>query len=226
MGMAAMNSPGAPGPGGSLKDESLDYSIVWPSGLSLGEAHWKAQNTGTVTSPMWSLELTFEVRFPGFPLIDTFASDSDAKFCTSHFRRELEHGTKKSGESIDVNQQAGKATRKPMKGGGESDVTVPECVHDPLAFLFFARDELSKGRIPPNQSVLYGSLYEVRLTHLGTAMIPEGGKSIETDRLGCEIQGPSSHHNAEIFFARDSARTPVLIKVPLPMGTFALELQH
>src|SRR5262249_41003116 len=156
-----------------------------------------------------NLDLTFEVRFPGFPLVDSFTSDSDAKFCTAHFRRDLEHGPKKSGESIDVNPQTGKATRKPVKGGGEREVSGPECVHDPLAYLFFLRNEIARGRTPPQQPVLYGSLYQVKLTPLGTAMIPIGGKQVETDRIGCEIQGPRSHHNVEVFFARDATRTPV-----------------
>ncbi len=29
----------------------------------------------------------------------------------------------------------------------------------------------------------------------------------------------------EIFFARDAARTPVLARIPLPLGTFTVELQ-
>ena len=221
----------APSPAVPLQNEALNYSIVWPSGLSLGEAHWKAQNTGTVTSPMWAFDFEVDARIPGFALIDILHSNTNAGYCTEHFTRQLEHGRRKSGEMIDVDAKRRIATRKPTrngttKGGGESDVSVPDCVHDPLAYLFMARQELLSGRIPPAQSVIYGALYEVKLTNLGRTTVPSGDRKVETDRVGCEIQGPSSHWNVEIFFARDAARTPVLIKVPMTLGTFSLELER
>jgi len=212
--------------GGTLQNETLDYSIVWPSGLSLGEAHWKSHNEGTVNSPMWNFELSFDARVPGFALIDSLHSETAEAFCTERFKRDLEHGPRKSGESIDVDRKGGKATRKPANGGGESEVKIPDCVRDPLAFLFFTRQELLSGRIPNPQPVLYGALYQVRLSNLGVATVTSGSRKTEADRIGCEIQGPTAHWNAEIFFARDSVRTPVLVKIPMSLGTFALELER
>ncbi len=38
------------------------------------------------------------------------------------------------------------------------------------------------------------------------------------------VKGPKSDFNFEVFFARDAARTPLPVKVPLRVGTFSLEL--
>jgi hypothetical protein len=37
-------------------------------------------------------------------------------------------------------------------------------------------------------------------------------------------KGPSANFQAEIYFARDPARTPLLIKVPSALGPFSMEL--
>jgi hypothetical protein len=38
------------------------------------------------------------------------------------------------------------------------------------------------------------------------------------------VTGPKSSFSLETFFARDAARTPLLIRVPLSAGTFSMEL--
>jgi hypothetical protein len=38
------------------------------------------------------------------------------------------------------------------------------------------------------------------------------------------VKGTASDTAFEIYFALDAVRTPVLARVPLPMGTFTLEL--
>jgi hypothetical protein len=49
-------------------------------------------------------------------------------------------------------------------------------------------------------------------------------KGAITDRLGANVHGPSSNVNFDLSFARDAARTPVVIRAPLALGTFSLEL--
>ena len=40
------------------------------------------------------------------------------------------------------------------------------------------------------------------------------------------IKGPASSYTVDIFFAKDAARTPVLTRIPLALGTFTVELTH
>jgi hypothetical protein len=38
------------------------------------------------------------------------------------------------------------------------------------------------------------------------------------------VKGPKSSFAFEMFFARDAARTPLLVRVPLSAGSFSMEL--
>ena len=64
--------------------------------------------------------------------------------------------------------------------------------------------------------------------HVGSttllAGIPSGGKTVTTDHVNVYIKGPASNLTVEVFYARDAARTPLLFKVPVSLGTVSLEL--
>ena len=51
-----------------------------------------------------------------------------------------------------------------------------------------------------------------------------GDSQMDTDRILATIKGPASENTIEIFFARDAIRTPVLVRVPLAMGKFSMEI--
>ena len=78
--------------------------------------------------------------------------------------------------------------------------------------------------MPGPQSILFGSQYQIRIQHKGAEMVqmPEG--AVEADRLIGTVKGKTGEVVFEMYFARDRARTPVLIKLPLAMGTFSMEL--
>ena len=54
--------------------------------------------------------------------------------------------------------------------------------------------------------------------------ITVGDKTTVTDHVVVSVKGPKADFNFEIFFARDAARTPLLIRLPLSLGTFSMEL--
>ncbi|MES1261563.1 MAG: hypothetical protein ABUS49_07505, partial [Acidobacteriota bacterium] len=60
-------------------DENLTYSIAWPTGLGLGEAHLLSGKTAT----SWSFELAINASLPGFEVRDTYNSRANADFCSS-----------------------------------------------------------------------------------------------------------------------------------------------
>ena len=64
----------------------------------------------------------------------------------------------------------------------------------------------------------------MRVTFAGTQRIVVGGEAAEADKLIAAIKGPASEMTAELFFAKDAARTPLLVQVPLAMGRFSMEL--
>jgi hypothetical protein len=47
---------------------------------------------------------------------------------------------------------------------------------------------------------------------------------MQADRVNISLHGPASELSFTVFFAQDAARTPVLFRVPLALGTFSMEL--
>ena len=95
-----------------------------------------------------------------------------------------------------------------------------------MTYLFYTREELGQGRVPAAQQILYGGLYQMTLAYAGAPVIPVGGKDVLSDEVLCTVKGPSSQLTFEMYFARDPARSPLLVKVPLALGTFSMELMH
>ena len=98
------------------------------------------------------------------------------------------------------------------------------CVKDALTYLFFTRRELGQGRVPGAQKILFGNLYDMRMTYAGAPMIAVGGKQVQSDQVTCTVKTASSEYSFDVYFARDAARTPLLISAPLAMGKFSMEL--
>ena len=160
---------------------------------------------------------------PGFTVTDRYRSDASADFCSVEFQRTSSHGPKKSDEKTTFDQPAGTATRQ-TNGGGKSELKTPSCGKDALAFLYYVRRELSQGRMPAPQTVFFGAAYEVRLAFAGTQSIRVGEKQVEADRVTASVKGAASEISFEVFFLKDAARTPALVRVPLALGTFSMEL--
>jgi hypothetical protein len=62
------------------------------------------------------------------------------------------------------------------------------------------------------------------MDYTGAQTVPVAGKPTVTDHLNVSIKGPASKITLEMFFARDAARTPLLVKIPVAVGTISLEL--
>lgn len=205
--------------GPDFASESLRYNVNWPSGLSLGEAQLSAAKGGAG----WSLSFQLDAGIPGFNVADRFRSSATEEFCSAKFEKDFAHGKRKSKETITFDAAHTTATRQ-TEGGGKSEMSTPSCARDALAFLFYARRELSQGRIPASQPVFYGSPYQIRLEYSGNQRIRVGESTVDADRMVANLKGPASEHSFEVFFARDTLRTPVLIRVPLALATFTMEL--
>ena len=205
-----------------FQDESLHYNVNWPSGLSLGEATFTAHHQGGA----WELAMTLEAGVPGFAVADKIRSSATDDLCSLELERDISHGAKKTREKTTFDQKKGEATRTTVfpAGGGTSTCSTPACARDAMAFLYFARRELGQGRVAPAQQVFFGSAYSVRMDYTGAQTITVSDKPSVTDHLVVHVKGPKSDFSFEMFFARDAARTPLLIRVPLSVGTFSMEL--
>ena len=84
--------------------------------------------------------------------------------------------------------------------------------------------ELGQGRLPPAGKIFFGGPYQVRMDYTGAQDIPVARKPTVTDHVNVSVKGPASDFKFEIFYARDAARTPLLVKIPVAVGTISLEL--
>jgi hypothetical protein len=205
--------------------ESLHYSVNWPSGLSLGDATIVSEKSTDKGSEHWRFSLDLDASVPGFVIHDHYGSSSlGPDLCSVQLDKNSTHGKKKSEEKVTFDQQKSTITRE-TSGGGKSDTSVSACARDALSYLQLVRRELAQGRVAPQQGVILGGVYQVRLEYQGAQTIKIGEKPMETDRTIATIKGPASEFTVEILFARDPARTPVLARLPLALGTFTVELQ-
>ena len=215
--------PARPAPadlkGFPFTDETLNYNVSWPSGLSLGNVQVTSRKSG----PAWRFSLTIDAGVPGFAVKDSYNATATADLCSTIFERESRHGSRRAHERETIDSASGRVMRITV-GGGEGSLTVPACTRDALTLLFFARRELGQGKVPPAQRFLFGGLYEMRMEYGGAEKIQLAGKLTDSDKVTCYIKGPSSDFQFEAFYARDAARTPLVIRVPLSTGRFSLEL--
>ena len=218
---AGLASAAAAQSGFPVQDESLRYAVNWPSGLSLGEATLAAHRSGGG----WNLEMTLEAGIPGFRITDRFHSSTKSDLCSQEFEREFQHGGKKTSERSIFDDGQGVVHRTTLNGGGTTDLPIPtRCAWDALAFVYVARRALAQGAVQPPAQVYFGSTYSVRLEYTGAQTITVAEKPEVTDRIAVKLKGPASNTSFDIFFARDPARTPVSIRVPVSVGTLSLEL--
>jgi hypothetical protein len=204
----------------SASAETLRYSINWASGLSLGEATLRADKG----KEAWDFEVTMDASIPGFALRDDYRAAATLDLCSLELDKTFTHGAKKGDEKITFDQQNHTASRQTQNGGGKTDLSIPACAKDALAFMQFARSELAQGRLAPQQTVDFGSLYNVRMEYTGAQKIKYGDQTADADRILATIKGPTTDLTVEIFFARDAVRTPLLARIPLTLGSFTVEL--
>lgn len=207
------------------KEEVLHYNVNWPSGLSLGEGRMSAKRVSGSDNngDAWGFELRLEAAIPGFAVLDRFESLATDNYCSITLTKDSTHGKRRAEEKTVFDPQAGVAVRTTVNGG-KSEIPISACGRDALAYLYYVRSELLNGRIPPAQAIQFGASYRIRMEHGGTRKLQIAGEAVEVDRMITSVKGPASQVSFEIYFARDAVRTPVLVKVPLPLGSFSMEL--
>ncbi len=201
-------------------NEALKYSLNMPGGPKLGVGHL----TSRKSDAGWSFELGLDAPVPLFEVHDLYTAKANADFCAGEFTKTFQHGKRKGGEKEEVDRSHGTVTRTTLNGGGKSQFSVPDCTRDALTLLMYTRKEMGQGRVPKAQRVLFGGIYDAQLVYTGTENVELGGKTEVTDKVVCTLKGPKSSVQVEILFARDAARTPLVMRLPLAVGSFSLEL--
>jgi hypothetical protein len=209
-----------PAPTPFRSGERLHYEVVWPTGLSLGEAEFVAVSSQSG----WKFQSKLSASLPNFEISDQYSSETDFNLCSGKFHKKFQHGSKLADETVEFDQDAHSARRTSAGGGGESEFSVPPCARDALAFLYFLRQDLARGRISPPDDVNFGGQYMITITYAETRQVQVSGAAREADRILVDVTGEKAQHSFEIFFGKDEARTPLIVRVPFELGTFSLRL--
>jgi len=219
--------PAQPAPkltGFPWQNETLHYTMSWQSGLSVGDVTFSAHKT----SSGWDFDVAANAGVPGFSINDHYRSSAGPApdLCSAELERDTTHAGRSGREKTTFDQKAGTAERATQlpEGGGKSTFNIGTCARDAIAYSYFAREELGQGRVPPSVTTYFGSAYSVSMVYTGAQDIPAGTKRATTDHVNVSVKGPRSDFHFEVFYARDPARTPLQIRVPLSMGTFSLDL--
>lgn len=204
--------------------ETLRYNVNWPSGLSLGEATLSTDNfDGSASSRKFQLNL--DASIPGFAVADEIISLTKPDYCVIQLDTKLKHGAKVRQEQTLFKPEEGIAERKTVKGG-TTKIPMNGCGRDALGFIYYLRNELKQGRIPGSQTVYFGAAYQISFKYGGVSNVQLASGAEPADKLEVTIQGPASKHSIEVFVGRDALRTPLIFRVPLPLGAFTMELQR
>jgi hypothetical protein len=204
-------------------DETLHYNINWPSGLSLGEAVFTAHHNG---GGNWDFDLNVNAAVPGYAVVDHYLGSATSDLCSLSLLKDSNHGGKKTTEKTTFDQAAHTAHRVTTtpSNGGDSTVDIAACARDAMTYVYYGRRELGQGRVPQPQTVYFGAAYNVKMTYTGAQNITYNGKQTVTDHLTASVQGPRSNFTFEVFYARDAQRSPLKIRIPLPVGALSVDL--
>ena len=203
-------------------DESLRYNVNWPSGAEPGRSHL---HRAPLRRGLGS-GCDRESRRPGFALADKFHSAVD--------RGALLHRIRARPEP----RRPSEPTRRPISISSRQAHRAPRCFR-PAAARAISESRpapatrgvplLRARRVGPGPrarsaaGVFRAGLFGT-LDYTGPQAIAWAGSPDVTDRIHVTVKGPKADFVFDIFFARDAARTPLRIRVPLAPGVFSLEL--
>lgn len=204
-------------------DERLEYTITWPSGLSVGKAEFRARDL----DPGWRFEMTLRASLPQIEIDDAFVSRTDADMCSETFEKHLRHGAKRGHESLRFGPRELERTNlEAPTNEPPGIVPVGNCARDALAYLYFVRQDLAAGRIPAPGNIYFGAGYRIRLEFVRTRWLVVAGERRLVDEIRVVVRGPASEHAFSAYFARDPTRTLLLVRADFEEGPFSMRLSE
>ena len=206
--------------------ERLALRLLWPSGVSLGEAILRATPSGN----RLRLELTVEATMPQSNINDAFVSVVQAEdLCSLLLQQKIQEGTRTLEERVEFDPQSGQAVR--TIGGRTETLSLAPCARDPLALFYYFRRELAAGRTPTSGKFFFGRNFSLRIEAAGEETVTAGGARLPSEKFvltysAADTASPNpSSMTFEFWIAKDPARRLLRLSLPLALGTFAAELE-
>ncbi len=140
----------------------------------------------------------------------------------------LTHGGKRTDDKTTFDQKAG--TRDAYDAVPEPAAAAPISTSQPARATRWpspitrASNWARAGCRTPQQSVLRVGVFGDAWSTPGAENITFGREDRDNRPRARAVKGPKADFQFDIFFARDAARTPLSIRIPLPLGIFTLDL--
>jgi Protein of unknown function (DUF3108) len=204
--------------------ETLNYNLKWPSGISFGEATLRATHTGTEMF----LEARVDADLPQYHVLYTFSSVANEQLCSQRFRQTLREGKRSVDDSFEFDQKNHQVRR--TRNGRSTTASISDCARDPLALLYYFRQQLALGSLPvgtPEASGTFylGQDYSVHYDSVKPEAGDAGSKEPQGDHFLIRVDGAPEAPDLEVWIRPDLRRDPVLLKVPFSLGELSAELQ-
>jgi uncharacterized protein DUF3108 len=205
--------------------EKLNYNLLWPSGISLGEAVLQASRGENQVR----LEAKVIADLPQYHVAYTFTSVTTEEFCSIRFRQILLEGGGTVDDAYEFDQQKHEVHHT-RNGGTATTASISDCARDPLALLYYFRQQLALGKMPlgtPEASVRFylGGELTAHYSAVPSDSVHLGSKKPEGDRVLIRVQGSQSTPSFEVWIRSDVSRVPVALRIPFSLGTFSAELE-
>jgi uncharacterized protein DUF3108 len=202
----------------------LSFNLIWPSGITLGEATLTASRAGKQIH----LEASVVADIPQYHVGYTFASDADENLCSIRFSETLREGRSTRETTFDFDQA--KHVVRRTRGGRTTESPIPDCARDPVALLYHFRRQLAAGLLkvgtPEATGEFYlGDNYTVHYDAIAAESVKVGSKTPGGDRFLIRVQDHGEERSFEVWIRTDASRAPVAVRVPLSLGTLAAELE-
>ena len=201
------------------RGERRVYQLLWPSGVSLGEAVLEASSDGEEIH----LQATVEAKLPQHDVHYVFSAVATQELCSLRFQQQISEGSRAWEESFEFDPVTRQVRR--TRNGQSSVTTVPECPRDPLTFLYYFRGQLASGKTPGMEELFLGTTIPLRSEAVAPETVKLGSREWEGDRFLVTYTPPGGEKFFEVWVHPGSARVPVGAKVPLALAIFAAELQ-
>ena len=204
--------------------ERLTFNLLWPSGISFGEAFLEASRVGEQIH----LKATVVAELPQHRVSYSFTSITDQQLCSIRFNETLREGQKTTETSSEFDQE--KHVVRSTRAGATTEHAIPACARDPLALHYHFRRQLALGQVPIGTPEAVGAFYlggdyAVRYEAITPESVKLGSKEWEGQRFLITARGSSGERSFEMWLRPDDARTPVAIRIPFSLATFSAELQ-
>ena len=201
--------------------EKLEYNLRWPSGITLGEATLKATHTGN----QMFLEATVDADIPQYHALYTFSSVTDEQFCSQQFRMVLHEGKRIVNDTFEFDQNNHQVHRVRNGRSTTASLSDTDCARDPLALIYYFRQQLALGKLPPGASgVLYlGEAYTVHYDAAAPGPA-SGSKAPQGELFNIRVDAPNAP-NLEVSIRNDPQRVPISLRIAFSLGTLSADLR-